>query len=137
VIAALVAFFLMPADNPSYVPQILGIMTNTMLHRIVPVMAIVDFLLFDEHRRFSWHYTLSWLAYLPLYMAFILIRAQLWPHSGPAAGGDPYPYAFIDVGKIGWPQFGINVFELAVGFFVVGLVLFIIDRIEPKRVVHA
>ena len=31
IVTALVAFFLMPPDNPDYVPQVVGIMTNTAL----------------------------------------------------------------------------------------------------------
>lgn len=130
-ITAIVAFLLMPPDDPNYVPQILGIMTNTMLHRITPIMAVVDFLLCDPHRRFRWQYTFSWLIYLPIWLAFIVIRALIWPHSGPAAGGNPYPYTFIDANALGWTQFGINCAELAAGCFILALILFIIDRIEP------
>ena len=36
IVTALVAFFLMPPDDPAYVPQVIGIMTNTMLHKIAP-----------------------------------------------------------------------------------------------------
>lgn len=133
VITAIVAFALMPPDDPNYVPQVLGIMTNTMLHRIAPIMAAVDFLLFDPHRRFRWTYLFSWLVYLPVWLAFIVIRALIWPHAGPAAGGNPYPYAFIDANALGWTQFAINCVELAAGCFILGLILFIIDRIEPAK----
>ena len=47
IVTALVAFFLMPPDDPAYVPQVIGIMTNTMLHKIAPIMAVIDFVLFD------------------------------------------------------------------------------------------
>lgn len=136
VVTAVVAFLLMPPDDPNYVPQILGIMTNTMLHRIAPIMAVADFLLFDPHRRFQWHYMFSWLIYVPVWFAFVMGRAWLAPTllgSGPAAGGNPYPYAFIDLKALGWQQFGINCLELAGAFFAVSLVLFVIDRIEPAR----
>lgn len=45
IVTALVAFFLMPPDDPAYVPQVIGIMTNTMLHKIAPIMAVIDFVL--------------------------------------------------------------------------------------------
>lgn len=137
VVTALVAFLLMPPDNPQFVPQFFGIMTNTMLHRIAPIMAVVDFLIFDQHRRFKWHFVFSWLSYFPIYLAFILVRAQLWPSSGPSAGGNPYPYTFIDLRALGVPQFGINVFELCIAFFALSLIIFLIDRILPKQVLAA
>lgn len=68
IVTALVAFFLTPPDDPAYVPQVIGIMTNTMLHKIAPIMAVIDFVLFDPHRRFRWHYMFSWLAYFPAYL---------------------------------------------------------------------
>ena len=75
IVVALVAFTMLPPDDPRTVPQIMGIMTNTMLHRIVPAMVVLDFLLFDEHRRFKASYPLLWLIYPPLYLTFVLVRA--------------------------------------------------------------
>ncbi len=133
IIVAVVAYLLLAPPDPATTPHILGIMTTTMVHRIAPVMAVVDFLLADEHRRFRWHYTLSWLAYFPVYLAFVLIRGWLWPHSGPEPGGNPYPYFFVNLPKIGWAQMGVNVVVYMGAFFVLALVLFLIDRIVPAR----
>ncbi|MBW3080192.1 Pr6Pr family membrane protein [Bifidobacterium saguinibicoloris] len=133
VITAAVAFVMMPPDDPAYVPAVLGLMTNTWLHRVAPILAVADFLLFDPHRRFPWHYMFSWLAYFPVYLAFVVIRAALWPTAGPAAGGNPYPYAFIDLKALGLIQFGINCFQLALAFLGIGLVTFLIDRILPAK----
>ncbi|KAA8815194.1 hypothetical protein CPA40_08640 [Bifidobacterium callitrichos] len=133
IVTALVAFLLMPPDDPAYVPAVLGLMTNTWLHRVAPIMAGIDFLIFDQHRRFEWHYMFTWLAYFPLYLAFVLVRAALLPTSGPAAGGNPYPYQFIDLKALGWAQFGINCGKLALGFLALSLILFVIDRILPPK----
>lgn len=133
VVTAVVAFVAMPPDDPAYVPQVLGLMTNTWLHRVAPIMAVVDFVLFDGHRRFQWHYMFSWLIYFPVYLAFVLVRAALFPTAGPAAGGSPYPYAFIDLNTLGWAQFGVNCGKLAVGFLVLSLIVFVIDRILPSK----
>ena len=104
-----------------------------MVHVITPIMAVVDFILFDPHRRFKWHYVLTWLIYFPIYLAFVLVRAAIWPHSGPEDGGNPYPYAFIDLGKLGWGQLTVNIAACLVSFFILGLVLFLIDRILPPK----
>lgn len=133
VVTGLVAWLLLPPSDPATAKYVFGIMTNTLLHRVAPVMAVVDFLLFDSHRRFSWKYPLTWLVYFPFYLAFVLIRAQLWPHSGPEAGGNPYPYGFINLSKIGWEQLAINSGWLLAGLVVLGLVVFLIDRILPSK----
>ena len=120
-------------DNPDYVPQVVGIMTNTMLHKIAPIMAVIDFVLFDPHRRFRWHYMFSWLAYFPAYLVFVLARAAIWPGSGPAAGGSPYPYDFINLDALGWQGFGISCGKLAIAFFVISLVVWLLDRALPSK----
>jgi multisubunit Na+/H+ antiporter MnhE subunit len=133
VITGLVAWFLLPPPNPATSKFVFGVMTNILLHRVVPIMAVIDFILFDEHRRFQWHYIFSWLGYFPFYLAFVLIRAQLWPHSGPEAGGNPYPYAFVDLKNLGWAQLGVNIVGMLIFFVFLGLAIFLIDRILPKK----
>lgn len=134
IVVALVAFFMMPPDDPRYVPQILGIMTNTMLHRIVPVMVVIDFIVFDVHRRYKPAYPLLWLIYPPLYLVFVLARAWWWPHGvGPGVGGSPYPYAFLDLPSIGWVNFGVACLKIVAAFLVVGALVCIIDRAMPAR----
>ncbi len=134
VITALVAYFILPPDDPATATMVWGIMTNTMLHRIAPAMAVLDFVLFDRHRRFAWHVPVTWLSYFPIYLGFVIIRAQWWPHSGPRANGNPYPYGFIDVNELGWMQLAVNAAQLAAVFFGVGLAVFLIDRILPAKV---
>ncbi|MDN6522295.1 MAG: Pr6Pr family membrane protein [Bifidobacterium crudilactis] len=133
IVTGLVAWFVLPPSDPATTAFAFGVMTTTMAHIIVPIMASVDFLVFDPHRRFPWHYTLSWLIYFPFYLAFVLIRAQIWPHSGPGASGNPYPYGFIDLQALGWQRTALNCVEYLGAFFVLALVLFLIDRILPKR----
>ena len=116
IVVALVAFTMLPPDDPRTVPQIMGIMTNTMLHRIVPAMVVLDFLLFDEHRRLKASYPLLWLIYPPLYLTFVLVRAWWWPHAGPGAGGSPYPYDFLNLPAVGWAQFGIACLKVLAAF---------------------
>lgn len=118
-----------------YIP--LGLITRILL----PGMAFLDFFFFDPHRRFAWHFTLSWMAYLPIYLTFVLVRAAVWPTSGsgivagsgPGSSGSPFPYAGIDIKALGWERLTVNAAEYLVVCFALGLALFLIDRILPKR----
>jgi hypothetical protein len=132
-ITGIVGAFLLPPGDPAKVKYVFGIVTGTILHKVVPVLALVDFVLFDAHRRFKWHYVFSWLVYFPIYLAFVLIRAGLWPNAGPADDGSSYPYGFIDLAKIGWRQFGINIAMYLASFAVLAFVLFLLDRVLPKK----
>lgn len=133
IVVALVAFTMLPPDDPRYVPQIMGIMTNTMLRRIVPAMVVLDFLLFDEHRRLKASYPLLWLIYPPLYLTFVLVRAWWWPHAGPGAGGSPYPYDFLNLPAVGWAQFGIACLKVLAAFLASGAVVCLVDRALPEH----
>ena len=133
IVVALVAFTMLPPDDPRYVPQIMGIMTNTMLHRIVPAMVVLDFLLFDEHRRLKASYPLLWLIYPPLYLTFVLVRAWWWPHAGPGAGGSPYSYDFLNLPAVGWAQFGIACLKVLAAFLASGAVVCLVDRALPEH----
>ena len=132
-ITGLVAWFILPPSDPAYTPLVFGLLVTDFSHIIVPITAVADFLLFDEHRRFHWHYAFSWLIYFPLYLVFVLIRAAIWPHSGPGGGGNPYPYEFIDPSAIGWQQLGINIVVYMLAFLVAAALLVLIDRVLPKR----
>ena len=133
IVTGLVAWLVLPPQDPAFVTHVYGVMTTSLAHIVVPIMATADFLLFDRHRRFAWHYCLTWLIYVPFYLVFVLIRAALWPHSGPGAGGNPYPYGFIDLNALGWEQIGVNILYVAVAFLVLAALLVLIDRILPER----
>ncbi|NMN00790.1 hypothetical protein G1C96_1369 [Bifidobacterium sp. DSM 109958] len=111
---------------------VLGLAAPTIVHVITPIMAGADFLLFDAHRRFAWHYVFSWLIYFPLYLAFVLLRAAILPDA-PLSNGSLYPYPFVDVAQIGWAQLGLNAVTYLGAFLAGGLVLFLVDRVLPDR----
>lgn len=132
-ITGLVAWLVLapPVIGPDTV-RVLGIPCVRMVHVIAPIMACLDFILFDAHKRFKWHYPLTWLIYFPFYLVFVLIRAALFPTSA-LDGNSPYPYPFVDVAKIGWGQLGVNIVMYLAIFLLLGLVLFLIDRVLPSR----
>lgn len=132
VITGLVAWLVLPPTDLNTAVLLFGMPTATMVHVIAPIMASVDFLIFDEHRRFPWHYALTWLIYFPIYLVFVLVRAQLYPNSGPGNGGNPYPYDFIDLQALGWAKLGINIVVYLAIFAGIALIIIGIDRALPK-----
>lgn len=132
-VTGLVAWLILDPPDPVTTTRLFDMMTSTMVHIIVPIGAVVDFLLFDRHRRMKWHYSLTWLIYFPVYLAFVCIRAAIWPHSGPGADGNPYPYPFIDLTVIDWQQLAINIGVYCLAFLALGLIIVGIDRILPSR----
>ncbi len=133
IITGLVAWLVLPPTDPADELYAFGIATHTMAHVIVPIMAVADFLIFDEHRKFKWHYTFSWMLYYPIYLAFVLIRAHFLPNGGPGNDGSPYPYDFINLPKLGMHQFVTNCAVYLGIFFVLAWILFIIDHALPRK----
>jgi hypothetical protein len=97
-------------------PEAIG---NQLLHTVVPLLAVLDWLVFDERGRFRWRYALYWLAFPLGYLAFALLRGLVV---------DRYPYPFIDVGALGYDGVSVSSVGFAVAFWILGLCFVAIDR---------
>lgn len=125
-ITALVSWFVLAPEDPDAPILALGMTSGTIEHELNPLLAVVDFVLFDAHRRLRWRHAALWLTYLVAYATFTTIRAEVLatPH---------YPYGFVDLGELGWGGFLLNIAMYGVGFYVLGLVVVAIDRaLRPK-----
>ncbi|MFD0704433.1 Pr6Pr family membrane protein [Alloscardovia venturai] len=133
IITGLVAWLVLPPADLSQQLYIFGIPVSTMVHIITPIMATIDFIFFDEHRRFKWLDALTWLIYFPAYIAFIYIRALIFHGIGPGDGNSPYPYGFINLDKLGTMGVVTNCAVYLAIFFVLALIIVVIDKALPKR----
>ena len=76
-------------------PQGAQALADLILHKVVPVLYVAYWLLFEPHGRVRWRAALSWLIYPAVYLAYSLARGAMtgW-----------YPYPFLDVGTIGYTR---------------------------------
>jgi len=125
-ITGLVANFVLDLSTYGKPPVFLGINQMDMVHIIVPVLAVLDFIFFDTHRTMNIRYALRWLIYPLLYFVFILIINFFMPSVG-------YPYPFIDLNTLtaGLLLRNIGLFTLA--FYLLGLLIVALDSIFPKK----
>lgn len=87
---------------------------NYTIHYIVPLLMLVDWLLFADKAELIWYKGLIWIALPLLYLGFVVLRARL---SGDIQDtGSAYPYPFIDPGVAGWGRVALNVAVLAAIF---------------------
>lgn len=68
-----------------------------LLHYVVPVMVVIDWLAFGPHGVVRWRDGLWWLAYPVAYGAISIARAAWFP-----TVADRYPYPFLDPSSGGW-----------------------------------
>jgi hypothetical protein len=101
---------------------------NQFLHTVVPLLAVLDWLLFDTRGRYRWRYALYWLAFPLGYLGFALVRGLIV---------DAYPYPFVDVGALGYDGVAMTAPLFAFAFWVLGLLFVLIDRtlarVESRR----
>ena len=97
-------------------PEAIG---NQLLHTVVPLLAVLDWLLFDERGRFRWRHALYWLAFPLGYLAFALLRGLVV---------DKYPYPFINVNELGYAGVSITAVGFAVAFWLLGLLFVAVDH---------
>jgi hypothetical protein len=97
---------------------------NQLLHTVVPLMAVLDWLIFDARRRYRWAHALWWLAYPLGYLGFALVRGLIV---------DSYPYPFIDVNDLGYRGVAITSVIFAVAFWLLGLLFVAGDRLPGRR----
>jgi hypothetical protein len=102
-------------------PEAIG---SELLHTVVPLLAVLDWLLFDVRGRYRWRYALWWLAFPLGYLGFALIRG-LVVHR--------YPYPFINVADLGYDGVAVSAVVFAVAFWILGLVFVLFDRVLSGR----
>ncbi len=102
-------------------------LSTWLLHTAVPVLAVLDWLLLDEHRRLRWRYGLYWLAYPVCYFVFALVRGAL------IDAELRYPYPFINVDMLGPAGVAQNVVLYGAAFWLLGLLFVALDRSLPRN----
>lgn len=108
---------------------------DKLVHTAVPLLTVLDYLLFDQKGTMRWYFPLLWiLAPLGYFAATAAIaRTGLrFPGSYTA-----YPYPFLDVWTLGWGPVLRNILLLAVGFLLLGALITGLDARLAKRKARA
>lgn len=81
---------------------------NTILHRLIPLVMVADWLLAPPGQGLTYRRALVWMVFPLAYLAYSLVR-------GPLVGW--YPYYFLDPGRVGgYPGVARYVVGIALGF---------------------
>lgn len=121
VVVGLVYHFLLHA---TWDPQGWALVANILLHYVMPVAILLDWLLFTPKGRLRWIDAPKWLAFPLIYGGWTLVH-------GYAAGW--WPYWFVDVQTLGLGKAALYFAGLLVLFLIVGLLVVTIDRALGRR----
>ncbi len=107
-----------------WAPQGMQRMVDELLHSFNPVWFVIYWLLFVRKNSLQWKDVFPWLLYPLAYCVYIMIRGAL---SGL------YPYPFIDVTAIGYPQTLINTAGLCGVFLLFSLLLVGLGKLLSRK----
>jgi len=105
-------------------------LSNLTLHLILPIMFILDWVLFYEHGKTKWSYPLLSLIMPLVYVALILIRSAIVNHETTPV---VYPYFFLNVDNLGWGGFFTWLIILITIFIIIGYLIYILDHIKQIK----
>jgi uncharacterized membrane protein len=94
-----------------------------VLHYVTPPLFVLDWLVFVPKSAIPWRTGAACLGYPAIYAAWTL---------GHGAVSGWYPYAFLDVAELGYPQALLNMAGLVVAFLVLELLLVAIGRLLAR-----
>lgn len=120
--------FILAGDREMY----LNFMINSVLfHIVLPIMYLIDWILFYERKKIKWYYPLISVAFPVIYAIFIFIRAWFLDFNPEAPY--IYPYFFLNLDELGVVGVIKWIGILSVVFIVIGYSIFGLDKISKKN----
>ena len=101
------------------------------MHYVVPAMAVLDWLLFDEKGKMAVWGPFAWLSLAVAYLVVVMIGAGplgLDLGGGTTADVSRYPYTFLDPAISGVGGVALFIVAMVVAFIVLGYLIFAIDK---------
>ncbi|MGA9874012.1 MAG: Pr6Pr family membrane protein [Rhodococcus sp. (in: high G+C Gram-positive bacteria)] len=98
--------------------------TNNVVHRIMPVVLLTDWVVVPARRRISERTAMLWLAFPLVYSVYTLIR-------GPIV--DWYPYPFFDPRTQGYLEMAVGLVVLTVAFVMMALAVNAVGRLRRRK----
>jgi hypothetical protein len=100
------------------------LIANILLHYVMPVAFVIDWLAFTPKGRLRWIDPVKWLTYPALYGAWTVVHglATHW-----------WPYGFLNADELGLGGFAFSAAATAVFFLLIGLILVAIDRAFGRK----
>ncbi|MGX7419810.1 Pr6Pr family membrane protein [Carnobacterium gallinarum] len=114
--------------NPEYTIFSLG---NLIVHYIVPILVLLDWLLFDKKGVGKVNDPILWLLLPFSYFLAVFMRALIL--KTPLVGKSLYPYYFMDSQQIGTAGVAITIIFLVLLFLCIGYCIFGVDLVLSKR----
>ena len=111
------------------------IISNQLVHTVVPLMVFFDYLLFTPKGSFNSLDPLAWTLIPIAYLVFAVVRANVSSlmFSGFGGTASRYPYPFMDFDLLGKGKGVLVIIIMSVIYIVMGYLLYVLDRLLGKK----
>ena len=127
ILLTFLVFNFMLAGRPDRDPQANWRISSISFHVILPIMYVLDWVLFYEHKKVRWFYPLTSIAFPALYVIFVFIRAAIVNFNPEVPY--LYPYFFLNLDNLGVAGVAKWVVILFAGFIALGYIFYGIDKV--------
>ena len=131
ILLTFLVFNFLLAGQPDRDPQANWRVASICFHVILPIMYVLDWLLFYEHKKIKWFYPLASVVFPMLYVVFIYVRAAILNFNPEAPY--IYPYFFLNLETQGISGVVKWVVILFAGFTTLGYLFYGIDKIIKSK----
>jgi hypothetical protein len=131
IIVFFVSHFFLKNTSEVYgsIKNIWQLITDLCLHYIVPIIYVVDWILFFPKDKTTWKLPLISLFWPIIYCIFVYIRAFFGSEFYTGYGMSKYPYIFLDIDKIGILSVCLWILGLAVAHISLGYLFIAINKL--------
>ena len=131
ILLTFLVFNFLLAGQPDRDPQANWRVASICFHVILPIMYVLDWLLFYEHKKIRWFYPLASVVFPALYVVFVYSRAAILNFNPEAPY--IYPYFFLNLETQGGAGVARWVAILFVGFIALGYIFYGIDKLIKSK----
>ena len=131
ILLTFVVFNFLLANRPDRDPQANWRISSISFHVILPIMYVLDWILFYEHKNIKWYQPILSVAFPALYVAFVFVRAAIVNFNPQVPY--LYPYFFLNLDTLGVSGVAKWVAILFVGFIALGYIFFGIDKVIKSK----
>ena len=137
-ILTFIVFNALLMNDPARDPALNFKVECILCHIVLPILYVVEWILFYEHGKINWKLPLISTLFTLLYLVYVFIHALLWNFDSSVmnyAGTDPiiYPYFFLNPdrvgigGMIGW------ILGMLAAFVVLGYLIMLVDHLLSRK----
>ena len=119
------------AGQPDRDPQANWRIASISFHVILPIMYVLDWILFYEHKKVRWYYPLASVIFPVLYVVFVFTRAAIVNFNPEVPY--LYPYFFLNLDNLGVAGVAKWVVILFAGFIALGYIFYGIDKLIKSK----